>query len=768
MSPHPTPPSPAHTPSRFVRLARVCNRHRWRTFGAWVLAVILLLVIGSSVGTKEISNYRLPNTESQRAYDLLNTHLPAAKGDTDQFVFKATTGTLRDGENRKAVEAALAAMKRGSDVAGVESPFAPGGQLTEDGRTGVAFLTYSESTNDLELEDLEKIESSVFAQRSASLQIEHGGPGAQFVRFSNQEGDIGQLVGFVAAALVLLLTFGSAIAAGIPLLAAALAIAGTVGTISLISQIVDTPDFATQLAELIGIGVGIDYAMFVVTRYRAEIAAGRDPDEAIETAIDTAGRTVMFAAFTVVIALLGLLLLGLNFMHGVALGAGFAVLATMFAALTLLPALIGGSKGFLDGVFGELSRRGGARVLPIWKQRVRLPGGSWFARRSDSRKGRQSGSARWEAWSTGVQRRPWLAAGVATVVLLAIAFPALDMRLGSSDAGVDPKGTTTRDAYHLIADGFGPGVNGSFLVVAELDKKGDKAAAAQVTAALKKDRDFVSVGAPTVSPDGAIATVTAFPRTGPQDERTTETLRHLRDDIVPPLEKASGTTVEVGGFTAGNEDFSEVVAGKLPLFVGVVVLLSALLLMAVFRSVLIPIKAALMNLLSIGASLGFITLIFQDGHGADLLGVETGPIESFVPVLMFAIVFGLSMDYEVFLMSRVHEEWERAKDASGAITRGLATTGRVITAAASIMIVVFLAFVLADDRFIKLFGIGLASAVFFDAVIIRCLLVPAIMEILGRRAWWLPGWLDRVVPRLAIERTEDTGTSRGPELTKAG
>jgi RND superfamily putative drug exporter len=344
-----------------------------------------------------------------------------------------------------------------------------------------------------------------------------------------------------------------------------------------------------------------------------------------------------------------------------------------------------------------------------------------------------------------------VAIAVSVIVLLGLALPTLNLRLGSSDAGVDPPGTTTRKAYDLIAEGFGAGTNGSFLFVASLDKKGDKQAAAQIAAGVKRDNDFTFVAPPAISPDGKVATVTAYPRTGPQDAKTTDTLNRVRDKIVPALESQTHSTIEVGGFTASNEDFSHVVAGKLPLFVGVVVLFSALLLLVVFRSVVIPVKAALMNLLSIGAALGFITLVFQEGHGASALGIGTGPIESFVPVLMFAIVFGLSMDYEVFLISRVHEAWEKTHDASGAVANGLQTTGRVITAAASIMVVVFASFALGDDRVIKEFGIGLASAVLFDAVIIRCLLVPAIMEVLGRRAWWMPHWMSRRLPRLAIE-----------------
>ena len=350
-----------------------------------------------------------------------------------------------------------------------------------------------------------------------------------------------------------------------------------------------------------------------------------------------------------------------------------------------------------------------------------------------------------------------------SLLLVALTLPALNLRLGSSDAGVDPSGTTTRKAYDLIAEGFGAGTNGSFLIVSELPRKGDRPAARQIAGAVDADPDFTFVSPPTLSPDGRVATITAYPKTGPQDERTTVTLKRLRNDVLPAVEKTTGATVEVGGFTASTEDFSRVVAGKLPLFIGVVVLLSALLLLFVFRSVVIPIKAAAMNLLSIGAALGFVTLIFQEGHGADLLGIGTGPIESFVPVLMFAIVFGLSMDYEVFLISRVHEEWEHTHDASLSVGRGLQTTGRVITAAAAIMVVVFGSFAIGDDRVIKLFGIGLASAVFFDAVIIRCLLVPAIMELLGRRAWWLPAWLDRRLPRLAIEAPEERRDAATPE-----
>ena len=748
-------------PSRFVRLARLCNRHRWRTFGAWLLALIVIQGVASSVGVKEISSFRLPGTESQRAYDLLAEHFPAAKGDTDQIVYKARTGALTDTANRFRIAGSLKELRAQKDVASVASPFAEGGRLTKDGRIGVATLNYKESTNDIEPDDLKDVQDAAFTARSSAIQVEHGGPGAEVVRFSESRGP-SEALGVIAAAIVLLFTFGSLVAAGLPLVATLLALGCSLGFITLISHVVDTPDFATQLSSLIGLGVGIDYSLFVVTRFRAEVRAGRNRDEAIEKAIDTAGRTVTFAATTVVIALLGLLLLGLSFMHGVAIGAAAAVLAVMFSALTIIPALIGGSGRFMDGVLVEFDRRGGYRFWGM-KRRIHIPGQSLRARRAAKRERRRAEGSGWERWSRAVQRRPWPAAIVSIVVLVALALPALNLRLGSSDAGVDPSGTTTRKAYDLIAEGFGAGTNGSFLIVSELPRKGDRPAARQIAGAVDADPDFTFVSPPTLSPDGRVATITAYPKTGPQDERTTVTLKRLRNDVLPAVEKTTGATVEVGGFTASTEDFSRVVAGKLPLFIGVVVLLSALLLLFVFRSVVIPIKAAAMNLLSIGAALGFVTLIFQEGHGADLLGIGTGPIESFVPVLMFAIVFGLSMDYEVFLISRVHEEWEHTHDASLAVGRGLQTTGRVITAAAAIMVVVFGSFAIGDDRVIKLFGIGLASAVFFDAVIIRCLLVPAIMELLGRRAWWLPAWLDRRLPRLAIEAPEERRDAATPE-----
>jgi putative drug exporter of the RND superfamily len=733
--------------SRFVRVARWCTRHRWQTLACWVLLVVAASVLGSNVGTREIDDFRLPGTESQRAYDLLAEHAPTQNGITDQLVYVARDGTLKDRALQARIARTLEQIRTVPIVVAVSKP-----SLAPDGRIGVASVTYTDDIDELKPAAVKRVQTAAFEARGADLQVEHGGQGAQFLRFSEQEGGPTEIIGLLAALVVLLIVFGSLIAAGVPLLTAIFALLTTLGLVPVISHIVDTPDFAGQLAALIGIGVGIDYALIVLTRYRAEHdrLVARSPaidpaaedareqrralrEQALLTAMDTAGRTVFFAGLTVMIALLGLLLLGLAFLQGAAIAAALAVLFTMLAALTLLPAM--------------LSRFGS------WIDRLRLP--------SPGRKRRDAAMAAldpgespaWARWSETVQRRPWPALVVALLILLGLAVPALHMRLGTADAGIDPPGTTTRKAYDIVASGFGAGTNGSFLLAVQLPAKGDLAPARSVVQAVADDPDVARVGPPQLSKDGELATVALFPKSGPQDIRTTRLLGRLRDEQLPPVERATGAQVAVGGQVASQEDFTGVIADKLPLFVGMVVLLSALLLMAVFRSIFIPIKAAVMNLLSIGAALGFVTLVFQDGFLADALNVGTGPVESFVPVMLFAIVFGLSMDYEMFLVSRIHEEWLRTGDASRAVRNGVATTGRVITAAAAIMIVVFLVFaLLGGERVIKEFGLSLAMAILLDALIIRCLLVPALMQLVGRWAWWFPSWLDHRLPRVAIER----------------
>jgi RND superfamily putative drug exporter len=724
--------SDSPSPSVFVRVARWCAAHRGLTVLGWIAVLAVAWTLGSTFGTQKISSYRLPGTESQKAYDVLSDHAPTRNGVVDQFVFVARKGTLREGPARAGMQTALQRLSKDPVVVGVSDPLR-GGQLTRDGRIGIAMVTYKSGAEDYDVKKFERVEKAGFSARGPDLRIEHGGQGAEAVRQAANQGSSTELLGLLAAAIVLMITFGSAIAAGVPLLSALLALGAALGLVPVISHVVDTPDFASKLAALIGLGVGIDYALMVVTRYRAEHARGLDRDEALLAAIDTAGRTVFFAGLTVIIALLGLLLLGLAVLQGAAVASALAVALVMSASLTLLPALLSKTGDWIDRLRLPLPRRRRTEIVA----NPELPGES----------------PAWARWSDLVQRRPIPAIVVALAILLALAVPALHMRLGSSDAGLDPPGTTTRAAYDLIADGFGAGTNGQFLLTVELPRRGDAAAAKSVAQAVARDPNVAVVTPAQLSPDGQVATITLYAKTGPQDVATTDLLDRLRDDRIPAVERDTGVRVFVGGVTASQEDFTQVIAQKLPLFVGIVVLLSALLLMAVFRSVFVPLKAAVMNLLSIGAALGFVTLVFQDGHLlAGALSVGTGPVESFVPVMMFAIVFGLSMDYEMFLMSRAHEEWLKTGDASRAMRNGLATTGRVITAAAAIMIVVFSSFALGPDRIIKEFGLGLAMAVLLDAVVIRCLLVPAIMELAGARAWWLPSWLERRIPRLALER----------------
>ena len=722
----------SHSHSRFIRISRWCAHHRWQTFVGWVALVVAVSVLGSTVGTAKIDDFRLPGTESQRAYDVLAEHSPQQNGLVDQLVYVARDGTLKDRAQQARIDRSLELVRKDPIVVDVAAP-----RLTPDGRTGVVDVTYQEDFEELEPDDFKSVQEAAFTARGTGLQVEHGGTGAQFVRYGEQEQGTTEFIGFFAAFFVLLVMFGSLIAAGIPLLTAGFAIGATFGFVPLISHLVDTPEFAGQLAALIGIGVGIDYALIVVTRYRAEHARGLEREEALLLAMDTAGRTVFFAGCTVIIALLGLLLLGLSFLHGAAVASAIAVGLTMLAALTLLPALLSRSGRWIDRLH-----------VPLPGQKRRQAA----AVEQSAAVGISGVSPAWARWAEGVQKRPWAAIAVSLVILLGLAIPALHMRLGTADAGLDPPGTTTREAYDIIAEGFGAGTSGSFLLAADLQRKGDTAAAQRVADAVSRDPDVAQVTPPQLSKDGEIATIVMFPKSGPREEETTRLLERLRGEILPPVEREAGVEVFVGGQVASQEDFTSVIADKLPLFVGMVVLLSALLLMAVFRSIFIPIKAAIMNLLSIGAALGFITLVFQDGFMADALGVGSGPIESFVPVMTFAIVFGLSMDYEMFLMSRVREEWLRTGDASLAVRNGVATTGRVITAAALIMIVVFTAFALTPERVIKEFGLGLAIAVLLDALVIRCLLVPALMQVVGEKAWWAPSWLERKMPHLAIER----------------
>jgi RND superfamily putative drug exporter len=709
------------------RFSTWCCGHRRTVIVGWLVGLVAIGMLTSSVGADFSENFTLPASDSKDALDLLEDRFPAQSGDTATIVYRADGG-VRSPAVKGKMEKVFAEAEALPHVSEVASPYTGGGAaaISEDGKVAYATVQYDVLNDELEDSDVEELISNSQAAGGPGLQVALGGQPIE--EAEEEEGDISFLIGLGAAVVVLLLTFGSVVAMGLPIVTALFALGIGLGLVTLGTHVFDTPEFATILAAMIGLGVGIDYALFILTRFRNGLDEGLEPRPAAVAAVDTAGRAVMFAGITVIISLMGMMLLGINFLYGVAVAAALAVLFTMISALTLLPALL--------------------TIVGHRVDRLRIPG-------LGSRTSSTAEDTRWFRWSREIQRRPVASALLSGGLLLLLCVPTLGLRLGSTDAGSDPKGNTTREAYDLLAEGFGPGFNGPFSMVAALPAKGDDEGLVELRRALEEEPGIAAVTPIDLNPAQNTGVFQAYPTTSPQSEDTTVLLDHIRGDVIPPIEAKTGARLHVGGITAIFEDFGEAIAEKLPLFIGVVILLSALLLMAVFRSVLVPLKAIVMNLLSIGAAFGIIVAVFQWGWGAELIGVErTGPIISFFPIFLFAIVFGLSMDYEVFLMSRIHEEWERTGDASLSVTRGLALTGRVITAAAAIMVTVFLSFMIAPEPITKLFGLGLASAVLIDAVVIRSVLVPAVMQLFGERAWWLPGWLERILPRLHVEPAE--------------
>jgi RND superfamily putative drug exporter len=709
----------------------VLTRRRTVAIG-WLVLLLGALGVSGAVGTRYANDFSLPGTESQRAADLLARDFPAQAGDSDQIVLAARQGTVTDAAVRARVEPVLAAVARLPHVTGVVSPYtAKGAQaISPGGKVEFATVTFDEKANVLPASATERVIRVAKSAGSAQLQVALGGQAIEQV----QKPSLGAatLVGLLAAMIVLFVTFGSLIGMGLPIVTALLGLGTGIGLAGLASQLMDMPSFAIELAAMIGLGVGIDYALFIVTRFRENYLESGDVQGAITGAMDTAGRAVLFAGMTVIIALLGQFALGVDFLYGLAVASSLAVLMTMLAALTMLPALL--------SRFGER----------IGRRRVGRRVGRRTAAASDAPSGF------WVRWSGFIARHPWQGAIAGLAIMLTLASPALALRLGNSDAGNNPPGQTTRQAFDLLAKGFGPGFNGPLLLVASLPHANDTAVLASIARALRATSDVASVSPPRVSPRGVTAVFNVYPRSAPQALATTELVTSLRENTLPALAASTSTTLLVGGTNATTIDFTQVLSNKLPLFIGVVVLLSALLLLVVFRSLVIPLQAAFMNLLSIGASLGVVVAIFQWGWLGAIFNVKGAPIQAFIPVLLFAIVFGLSMDYEVFLVSRIHEEWTRRRDPQQAVRQGLASTGRVITAAATIMICVFLSFVFGGERILELFGLSLASAVFLDAFVVRCLLLPSVLQLLGRRTWSLPGWLEHRLPHIAIDRERGT------------
>jgi putative drug exporter of the RND superfamily len=675
-------------------------RRRWRVVLAWIAIFAATLVVVPRFAGEYGVEFGTPGSESKAAADLLEQHFDGSTGETVNVVWEAPAGA-REAQPR--IDRLVAEAQRLDGIGEASGP-----RYSRDGTIGLAQLRLDRPAMDIESSSGERLIELAGDASNDGLRVELGG----FLIQNAQEGQPPELMGLLAAAVVLLIAFGSVVAAGLPLLVAIFGLGISATLIGIVALLVDTPDFAPAVAGLIGIGVGVDYALLILTRFRAAMLDGADERTALAEALSTAGRSVIVAGGTVVISMLGLMFMGVSFLYGVAISASLAVLVVVLASITLLPALL-----------AIVGRRVDRLRIPGLGRSLRTGGGTLATR-----------------WSRLVQRRAGTAAVAGAAVLILLALPVLGLRYGFPDEGNDRDGTSTRAAYELVSRGFGPGSTGPLLVVSE-----DPSALAGVAGRMRGQEGITFVSPIRRSPDGQAAFFSVMPRTSPQDAETADLVDRLRD--------VAGPSVHVGGLTAAFVDQSDYVAGRIPLFIAGVVLLSFVLLLLAFRAPLIALKAGVMNLFSVGAAYGVVALAAEGGWFGSLLGVDTDtPVPPFIPVMMFAILFGLSMDYEVFLLSRIREEYRRTGETHAAVAAGLAKTARVITAAAAIMVVVFLAFVFSTEVFLKLMGVGMATAILVDATIVRMVLVPAVMQLLGRANWWIPRWLDRVLPRLDGER----------------
>jgi len=702
-------------------LARFCYRRRKLIVVLWVLALFGMNMLAGGIGNNFTTNFNAPNTESNRAMNLIQTSFRGIAGDGVQVVMEGSP-SMTDPAVKTQVASLIAALERVPHVTTVSNPYTTPGAISKSGTIALATGQLDQRPQDISNAVGRQLIAAAEHHSTPQLQVHLGG---QLVQQSERpKPPSSEGIGILAAVAILLIAFGSLLAMVLPIVVALAGIAVGLPIIGLLTHVYPLQSFSTTLATMIGIGVGIDYALFVVTRYRQGLQDGLDPEEAVITAIDTSGRAVVFAGATVIIALLGMLAVGLSFISGLGMGSAAVVAVTVIAAITLLPAVLGFVGTNID--------------------RWSLP---WV------HSGPSNKETVWHRWSRFVQRHAWALTFGGLAIVLALALPVLSLRLGFVDAGNNPAGSQTRVAYDTLSRGFGPGFNGPFLIAVQMPAGADQHAdLAKLQSAIATTPGVASVSPPVPDKAGGAAVIRMYPTTAPQDAATTRLLHRLRGDVIPRATAGSGLTVYVGGFAASTEDFANLLGQRLPVFIGVVILLSFLLLMAVFRSLLVPLKAAIMNLLSIGAAYGVVVMIFQYGWGKQLVGVgKEGPIQAFLPMMMFAILFGLSMDYEVFLLSRIREEYVRTGNNAQSVADGLSATARVITAAAAIMCTFFLSFVLGDNIIIKLFGIGFASAIFIDATLIRMVIVPSTMELLGDANWWLPKWLDRILPHLDVE-----------------
>jgi len=707
-------------------LARFAYRRRWLILALWVVLFLGMNALSQSFGTAYANTFTLPGTNSTHALKLLESGFKSKSGDVDEIVFQAKTGSIAS--HKKDILAMDKKVANVKAVASVVSPFVGGSlQISPNGKIAYSVVYFKTQGYKLKAAQIQPVENAGITARSSSLNVQFAGNA--FEQLASQKGSPDLIFGLILTAIVLVLAFGSFFAMLLPLGVALFAVGIATASTTLLSHGLSIATFAPILGSLIGLGVGIDYALFIVTRCRQGLKRGLSPEDAIVTAINTSGRAVLFAGSTVCIALLGMLVLQLSFLNGVAIAASLTVLITMFASLTLLPALLGFQGKHV------LSRR---------------------ERRSLEANGPEPiiTNSAWQRWANTVSKHPRSLSLAALVAIVFICIPFFSLHLGSSDAGTDPASSTTRQAYDLLATGFGPGFNGPLQVVGSIHNAKDLATMETLDQKLQGKPD-VAVSAPLqVSKSGKVAVIYVVPKTSPDSTVTENLISTIRNDYIPAVDK-SHTGIYVGGLTAIFVDFASVFTSKIPLFVGVIVLLGCLLLMVAFRSIVIPLTAAAMNIFAAGASFGLVVAVFQWGWGSSLLNAGTGPVESFLPTIMIAILFGLSMDYQVFLVSRMHEEWLNTGSNEEAINRGQANTGRVISAAALIMICVFFSFAFGGQRIIAEFGIGLGGAVLMDAFILRTVLVPALMHFFGDANWYFPKWLDRITPHFAVEATED-------------
>ena len=754
----------------FSRIGTWCHDHRKLVLGLWIAVLLVGGAVSGAAGSAFRDEFNLPDVESREGFDILDDHFGGeGTGAVGTIVFRADQG-VEDPEVQAAMEDLFAEVATLDDVVAVGSPYGEGGerQIASEGPAeGLIAYANVEMPEDIDFARAGEIRDRVVEDSPDidGLEIELGG----FI-FSEFEEPSSEILGLAFAIVILIVAFGSVLAMGLPVGVALFGIGLGSILITLLSNVLTIPDFATFLGVMIGLGVGIDYALLIVTRYREQLHAGHTVRESVAIAVDTAGRSVLFAGTTVVISLLGMLVMGVTFVQGLAVGAAAVVAVTVVASLTLLPALIGFAgeriertrwRGLIAAGLVAVALVGaGLQFSPLLVglplAAIVLVAGFFVAplKREVPRrppKPRQETAA--YRWSRVIQHRPWPAAVAGVLILGVLAIPVLALRLGFSDESNFADDTSTKQAYDLLVEGFGPGFNGPLTLAAELPEGTDPADLDAIGEAVAADPGVESVSDPQPNdPDDPAAVIwQAVPTSSPQDEATTELVDRLRGEVLPPVEEATGADVKVTGNVAVSLDFSDFLEARLPWFFAAVLSLSFLLLMVVFRSLLVPLKAVIMNLLSIGAAYGIVVALFQWGWLSDITGVQPAPIEPWMPMMLFAIVFGLSMDYEVFLLSRVREEWKRSGDSRTSVADGLAATAKVITAAAAIMVFVFGSFILEQDRTVKLMGTGLAVAILLDATIVRMLLVPATMELLGDRNWWLPRWLDRILPNIDVE-----------------